>query len=705
MIESLTVFLWLTATAGHFLLTARFLRRTLPPDATLDEQAFATVLAGLGTLSVVLHLLAATTGLGLTSSLSVLVVAHGALWAVTRRAPIDSPVAGLSPGYRGIGEILAVVILTTFMLTWVDIASQSSAVVGTDAAHYHVPVAANLALGASLFDLPATPHLYPMAGSLLDAWFILPLGDPLIVDLAMCLPFLLLTVSINWIFRLSTGQSGLAWSSWVCVALFSTPLFRSSSRVSADLWFAAAFVAAAAVLLSMWARRTSWPTGMLLGGLAFGLLVGTKTTGTAAAALLLALYVLFELGRWLAVREAPPFGSWRGLTSVGGAAVLMLGAGGIWLVRNWYLFGSPIAPTGLTIAGVSIFSGEAFQPTTYLSVLGDLEKDATYDLPRRASRFIRIWIGEWFVPALGLIALVPVDGLLAWARGRHLQAVAVRLFLLLTALGVGGALVWLLAGAPWTSLEWTRGLSLRYALPVAALLPLVAFVGLFPVSWRWYEDEATSPIALAGVIVVAGFMFYSALDPRAARYVNVPMLSVVWLAVASVAVVGARWASARGLLAPVMALLCVGLAAAWTPMIVRRAERARDGVEARERRERANLLRSVRPDSAAREAYLLTLADEETAGRACERRRFFALTRVDEPLMFQSAIYANRVFYAGRDLQTTSRAAPLAACDYVITEPAVMDTVKGAALIAALANGSEVERIGAAGSFLVLRRR
>lgn len=697
------LFVWLTATVGHFLLTARCVRRLGCCDS-FDELAFATVVGGIGTLSALLHIVSIASGLTLTSALAVLVSWHAVLWIATRSTSAVAKPVEYARGFQGVAEILALTAVASILFTWVDIASQSSAVVGSDAAHYHVPVAANLALGGSPFDLPATPHPYPMAGSLVAAWFILPLGDPLIVDLAMCLPFLLLFASTNWIFRLTTGQSGLAWSSWLCFALFSTPLFRLSSLVSADLWFASTFVAVTAVLLSLWARRTS-PLVAVLGSLALGLLLGTKTTGAAAAVLLLGLFLACELVRQLVFRRGRPSwpsGAWWAIPA---AAALVLAAGGIWLVRNWYRFGSPVAPAGLTIFGISIFSGEPFEPSTYLSVFGDLKSNPAYSLAARSARYARMWLGGWFVTALWLLALLPVDLGVAWIRRREPAAVTARALLFLATVGVGGALVWLLVGAPFTSLEWTRGLSLRYALPVAALLPLVGFVALFPVSWRWYEDIGMASIALT-VVIAGSVLAYLDVDPTARLYVNVPSVFAPWLAVAGVVCLTVRWASSRArLLTPVVTLTCVVMAASWTTMIAGRADREKRAATAREAHERSDFRRSVHPESGARDAYFVVLANEEAAGRQCRRRRFFALSRVDEPLMFQSAAYANQFYYAARDLDTTRLEVALGPCDYVVAAPAVLETDKGSAFIAALAGGSPTERVGAAGPFVILRRQ
>lgn len=70
MIAALALSCWIAATGAHFVLTAGAVRRTLGSEASFDEQAFATGLAGIGTLSVVLHIVAATTGLSLVAGLT-----------------------------------------------------------------------------------------------------------------------------------------------------------------------------------------------------------------------------------------------------------------------------------------------------------------------------------------------------------------------------------------------------------------------------------------------------------------------------------------------------------------------------------------------------------------------------------------------------------------------------------------------------------
>ena len=76
-------------------------------------------------------------------------------------------------------------------------------------------------------------------------------------------------------FRSTTGLSGIAWASWLTLALFSTPMFRLTSLGSADLWFAAGFVSLVAAILLAWSRGAFWAwvagaLGVLAAVAAFG---------------------------------------------------------------------------------------------------------------------------------------------------------------------------------------------------------------------------------------------------------------------------------------------------------------------------------------------------------------------------------------------------------------------------------------------------
>jgi hypothetical protein len=658
----IAIWIWLASLGLHACTIWRFVRRRLV-DASHDERLFASVVAGIGTLSAVLHVLALTAGLTLTRGVIGLAVLDAAIW-LSMRHVADRTTPRRTATAVAIAEFAAAIALMAIVLAWIDHASMSALVDGTDAAHYHVPVAVNLARGARLFDLPATPHTYPMAGSMLDAWFILPLGSPLLVDAAMALPFLLLAASLLWIFRLVTGESGLAWATWPVLAIFSTPLFRMSSLVSADLWFAGGFVVVVAVVLAISTRRIVRRRDVLLGALASGLLLGSKTSGAAAVVLITLVWTLLEGARWLVTRESLDWPSPRaGLAAA--AAVALLASGGIWLIRDWALFGSPIAPQGLQLFGMTIFTGDPLGPTTYLSVFGDLAKDPHYDLAGRTRQYVRLWLGRWYLWTPWLLALVPIDLAIA-ARRRSVDTARVWTCGLLLAMtvGAGGALVWLLIGAPWTSLDWTRGFSLRYALPVAALVPFTAYVALFPASWRWYTRETIAPAAIALVASIGCLLFTSSLHGSGPRHADVPPLTWLWCLVSLGVVAAARGLAPRPRLAtPVAIGAALAVAAAWAPVIAGRDAAARQLAIDAERQERDALAHGAHPLSAARDLYLAIRVSEDAAGRVCAQRRFFAIVRLDEPLMLQSYDLTNRVFYAGRDAASAARSGPMGPCD------------------------------------------
>lgn len=689
---------WLVATIGHILLTFRAIGRTQAArGATLDERIWMSIVAAVGSLSAILHLLAATTGISLASGLVAIASWHALLLMLTRSR-------GRMSGSQRLDwpEVLAVACAFAFLLTWMDVATRSASVDGADAAHYHVPNAVNAALGTSLFDPPATQHLYPMAGSTIAAWFIVPAGTPLAIDLAMSLAFLLMAASINWIFRLVTGLSGLAWTSWLTLALFSTPLFRASSLVSADLWLTAGFMALAAALVAAWSRRAWRPIDLALAGLALGVLIGSKTTGIAAAVLLFGTYGAAETTRSLVTAQWPALPA-RVLLHIGAAAALATASGGIWLIRNWILFGSPIAPAGLSIFGVQVFAGEAIGPTTYLSVAGDMQTTADYDVAARAARYTRLWMAWWFLRALAPALFVPVDLAIVRVRRVWSQAAAARTMLLLLAIVPGVALVWLLSGAPWTSLEWTRGFSLRYALPVLTMAALVSAVGLFPLSWRWYDDRAAAALGVVIAIATAGWLFAGSLEGIGPRHTPVPRIEAIWLAAGAVLAVVCWYVSSLSTTvrtaAAGAALMLV--AAVWAPSAAARHTRELTAAEQRFAQERVAGLESL---DVHRRPFVAALDAEASTHRTCGVRRFFSLVRFDSPLELQGPDFRSQVFYTGRDVEAAARIGPAGACDYVVTTAAVQATDKGQTLLSALAGGDPLRAIPTAGTFLLFGR-
>ncbi len=681
MDSGVTLAVWCVATVGHFLLTARWVNRT-GPTLDRDERWFQTMVAGTATLSIVLHFLSAASALSLPPVVLILAAGHAFVaWRVAGR----TPAAEMPPAADGVTralEFAAILMLIAVVVQWTMLAVPTLEVSGTDAAHYHVPNAINLALGSSLFALPPTPHLYPMGSSALAAWFILPLNTTLLTDLVMVLPFLLLVSSAGYLFRQLTGLSGLAWATWATIALFGTQLFRYAGLMSADLFFAASSVALAAALLAPVLRRRLTSMDVWLIAMCSGLLLGTKVTGVPVAGLLglpAVVVLVIQRLRGRTTLSAPH----ERLTMVVwvGATIAMTGAGGIWLVRNWWVWDS-------------LFPGVTLGASMYLSVLGDMKETSNYDLWARTRHFIDIWLSRWYLFVVAAMLLVPLDALVSRIRGSSSPLVARRFWSFVIIIVTGAVMIWVLMGAPWTSLEWTRGLSLRYAMPWVVFLPLVAWIGLFPTSLPWYRR---APVAGVVGLVIAGGSLAILAGATEPPFPPLPTLHAAATALVVWVVLLAATSRSRAMSAAAAVVVVAGSIGF--------------GVWARDANAQGVVERTAAmtdwPQSEEERVYDAALRSETRDGVTCiAGRRFFITTRFNLPMALEGVRLTNFVYYAARDLKVTATVRPaMGPCDYIITDAGVMDTTKGANLHATLSGSatlSEAARID--GIRLLVRR-
>jgi hypothetical protein len=376
-----------------------------------------------------------------------------------------------------------------------------------------------------------------------------------------------------------------------------------------------------------------------------------------------------------------------------GAVLAVLGAGGIWLVRNWWVWGSPVAPNGVTVFGLTLFPGAAYEATTYLSVLGDLKDKPGYQLWDRARHFIEVWLGPWYLPGLAALLLIPADLI---ASRRRLGTSSARLWAMIVACGTGAVMARFLIGAPWTSLEWTEGFSLRYALPWLAMLPVVAWLGLFPLSLPWYRRTVLA--AIGGLAISAGALAVFSSHPQL-PLPPWPTFSVLAVAVLiagarrGLQLVSTRW---KWVLAAGVALCAALLVDTWTSEADRLAQEAKAAAMA------------SGPRTNGERIYDHAIAFEAKDGHSCDGdgRRFFVTNRFDEAGALQGARLNNRVFYAAREVRVTARVRPaMGPCDYLITERAIMDTNKGAALHAALNPSGTLVDVATVGDVVLLVHR
>jgi hypothetical protein len=702
------VTLFFAATAGHFVLVAAWLRSWQPAlRRDVDELAFQAVVVGTGTFQAVLQALAFSVGLSLARGLIALAVVHGVAAYVTFRRARGGGAMGdqTRTGRAALAGVLrqhmvplaGVVIVVALVVDWTIAAAGSLQVIGPDADHYHVPNAVNIALGVRAFGVPATPHIYPMGTSVFAAWFILPFRDPLLVDLAVVFPFLLAWVAIARLVRLLTGQPGLAWAPWIALLFFSTPLAQQSLFMSADLFYAAAFLALNALLLKASVRLEADRLDLIALALCVGMLVGTKVTGAFSAVVLFAVYLAALAVRWLLERRRvslPGVSIW----TVALAMVLVVASGGIWLLRNWWLSGSPIAPSGLWILGVQVFPGATYESGKYYaSVLWDVRELPGYDLAARFAYWANHWLGRWFLPA-GLATVVMLADIVGgfW-NGRRFDDVRwARVIFAVATLVLLVVHLWVLAGVPWSSLEWYRGLSLRYLLPCCALYLVFGCVSLLPESWPWWRRR---PVATSAALLLVAAGWYLAHQSGPGRpgdvllgRLTLPALTIaLGIVFSAVAVWRLRRPVLRACLAALLVLAVAGAAASHAATMDRVLVGAAEAQLAGARKTGAtNTYQGV---------YLALLDYERAARKACSGRRFFMTTRFDAPLELQSPRYENEMF----EMRSTFRPSLVRRdrpgsrpCDYIVASRSELDSVRGVLLINQLKTRA---RLGPVASF------
>ena len=316
----------------------------------------------------------------------------------------------------------------------------------------------------------------------------------------------------------------------------------------------------------------------------------------------------------------------------------------------------------------------------YLSVLGDLQNEPNYPLLSRFSNSVREMFGAWMVPVGVLAVLLPVDLALQLKLHQRLSRQA-RTKLLFGGLLIMGFVVHavVVAGLPWTSLEWTRGISLRFLLPFFLLyiftLDRFAFMDGF--------DSFRAPAlrAIGALALVSGALWYyqaneatPGLPPD--RWIAVlhpgTLLTSAVLAVSTYLALTNRF---RTLNTTVLVVLTAALLAGLSyQSVLDHARLVRD--LARESRTESSCAEAgVPPLFDHRGLYLRVVAFQRSRNLSCERTRFFVVSRFDRPLDLQDAQYHNVVLDAGWSSQTArKRWGPRSGgCDIIVAAKADLE--------------------------------
>ena len=447
---------------------------------------FEALLLCLGSLYASLHLVVFVAGLELWRGLATLLAVDGLfVWFSLRVRPASTlghTDRRRNPSIHDLAGWLLALVAVAVCLRWLFVATRITDVPGIDARQYHVPHALHYANGLSPWGLLPTPDLYPMSTSLLGAWFMQPFRNPSMIELTN-LPLLALAlIAMGEIARLTTGRSGWRWGVALGLTLLATPMGQVIAPISADMSYSAFFLALFALALRAWSTARISARDSLLLAIGTGLLLGCKVSGPVAVVSVLGLLIAALVIRRLArgARIALPR---RWPLLLPGLLLVVVACGGIWQVRNWIVYGSPLAPSGITLGGWTVFPGWTYGQTKLaLSVLADIQDRPDYRVGVQALRYVRKWLGAGYVwLALGLLGYAAQA---AWLARRHDQPqralVRRRFVLLMATLVLTGLHLALFVGLPWTSLERGEGQSMRYVMPLFMLFGASMLMGLIP---------------------------------------------------------------------------------------------------------------------------------------------------------------------------------------------------------------------------------
>jgi hypothetical protein len=435
-----------------------------------------------------------------------------------------------------------------------------------DSLWYHMPFAVDMVQGHSTTALhyPETVFtnwFYPQNAELLHATGIL-LTHRDTLSLFLNFGFLGVAFLAAWCIGRPYGRGHLTLVAAAIVLECHTLVVREPGAAKNDLVAAALLLAAAAILVNVWAGRRAhnpkvampigWP--LAAAGLAVGLAVGTKSTAVAmAAGLTLAVLVLAPRGKRWAVA-----GWWF---------IPALLGGGYWYLRNLIVAGNPL-PQATSIGPISLPHPERLQEGrpnfNIVHYATDTSVWRQYFEPGLHQAFGALWpLVVFLALAGGLLALFRGrDAVLRWMGAVALLGLLAYLFTPLSAAGADGAPVGF-------------GINIRYAIP-AVLLGLVLFPAL---SWfgngereaspgasawlRWSREEWILLIGLLAVLIVTDRADAALRDPS--RTFGIPLALLLVGVPAALLLARSRGAS-RGVVAAGFAALTVLVLALGYPL-------------------------------------------------------------------------------------------------------------------------------------------
>jgi hypothetical protein len=526
--NDLDLYVFLVVTLGHFALIPLWLRRFAGGEfPSLEAYLFFASFFSVGSFYVVLHFIGLLGGISLWKGVIGLAMLHFCLWQPFFKITFFKRIGDQSPFSIGWLGTIVFILTAAIVGQWIYLAYQKDIVAGIDALHYHVPHMVNFANGEPLLGLIPTPHLYPMAHSLLGAWFLLGVHSPLLIDWLNIPAFILIVSSFSFLFSLLTHRSGFSWALLVAFILFSSPLLNAVENVSSDLSHASSYLVLFTILASVAAKKSIFRLEWVGLSLSLGMVIGTKMAGLPLTLTTLFIFSLLKLMGVFKFEVSKPEKKYLLLY-----LFLFVFAGGIWLFRNWYLFGSPIAPLGFSVLGIRIFEGvDLSHFKYYLSIVKDMRDIPDYQFFHHLYATVQKWYGRYYIFLFAFSGVLFFDTFLLRSHyGRTVvnppETLREKYGLLLLFISTSMIQGRLLMGAPWSSLNFANGSNIRFMLPLILCSFPLFFSFIIPGKTGQCEYKYTPWIAMAFLLLINLYFYFTA-PYNSSGFVQYP--SVFWI--------------------------------------------------------------------------------------------------------------------------------------------------------------------------------
>lgn len=644
--STLEPYIFLVFTFGHFAFIPLWLKRFACGEfSSLEEYLFYASFFSVGSFYVVFHVIGLFGGISLWKGVIALAVLHFCLWQPFLKITLFQQPKNCNVFSVGLLDLTAFMLIIAIIGRWIYLAYQNATVAGIDALHYHVPHMVNFANGGSLLGLLPTAHLYPMAHNLLGAWLLLGVHSPLAIDWLNIPAFVLIISSVSLLFRMMTYRSGFPWALLVVFILFSSPLLNAVENVSSDLSHASSYLVLFTLLTSIAARDTWNRLQWVALSLSIGLVIGTKTAGLPLTLITVLIFALLRLIGLFKFRISTPEIKYIPLY-----LFLFVFGGGIWLFRNWYLFGSPIAPIGFSIFGLQIFDGVDLEHFKYyLSVLKDMRNIPDYDFFHHLYATVQKWYGKYFVFLFAFSGVLFLDSFLRRSPyGRTIMnppdTLRVKYGLLILYISTFLVQGYLLMGAPWSSLNFSHGRNVRFILPLVLCSFPLFFSFVIPGKSNRRGNDYAGWITMA-VLLLINLYFYFAQPYNNTGFVQYP--SLLWICIAGLSIILYFLCAYVNFNKVALTLVLILLFSSLLyydlhKKSFRAFERSRSNLihELHEYKSTGKLKREL---FAYREVLLKIRELEQQDKVSCTNKRFFLLTRFDFPLCLQGPLYNHSV--------------------------------------------------------------